>query len=139
MLRVVADTNIYISAFVFGGKPEAFLRFAERGGISLFISPPILTEVRRVLNKKFRWTELEIKIALAKITRFATVIEPTIHLTVITEDPDDDRILECAVAADADIIVTGDDDLLRRKRYQGIAILTPAQFLADYRGLPKAA
>ncbi len=130
MLRVTADTNIFISALNFGGKPEQFLRGAEAGAIQLFVSDAILAEVRRVLrSEKFGWPENEIDKALQELRRFSLRVEPSEALNVIAADPSDNRILECAVAAKADYIVSGDKHLLRLKAFRNALVLKVADFL----------
>jgi putative PIN family toxin of toxin-antitoxin system len=127
---IVLDTNIYISALNFHrGKPHQLLQMAIAGHIEVAISDAILQEVQGVLRKKFHAMEEDVREADALISACTTRVTPTQTVAVVTEDPDDDRILECAVAAGADAIVTGDDDLLRRGEYQGIRIMTVAQFL----------
>lgn len=120
MLRVTADTNIYISALNFGGIPRRFLRLAEAGGIQLLTSDDIIAEVATVLRRdKFAWPEQEIDKALRQLSRFTVPVRPTHTLDIITADPPDNRILECAEAGRADYIVTGDHHLLRLRQYGG--------------------
>ena len=130
-MRVVADSNIYISAFNFSGPPSRVLELAQEGVIDLFISQPILEEIERVLaRKRFNWPQQQVKEVLDNIGRFTSWILPDHFPTPVTkEDPSDDRILECAVAAQAQVIVTGDKHLLRLKHFQDIPIITPRQFL----------
>jgi putative PIN family toxin of toxin-antitoxin system len=132
MLRAVADTNVYISALNFGGVPDDVLALARHGLIALFISPSILQEVEGVLCRKFEWRQDRIREAAALIRGFAVELSPLVHLDVITEDEPDNRILECAVAADTAFIVTGDRHLRRLARYRGIVILTPSAFLTTF-------
>jgi uncharacterized protein len=90
---------------------------------------PILAEVPRVLGDKFRRVPEEAAEADRLIRGFAEVVQPTRQLAVGTEDPDDDRILECAVAAGAHVLVSGDRHLLRLGEFEGVSILTIAAFL----------
>ena len=130
MLSVVADTNVYVSALEFGGTPERFLRLAEAGGFRLAISDAIMTEMAKVLRSdKFRWPEEEIGKAQRQIARFTEHVQPTETLHVITADPPDNRILECAAAAQADYIVSGDKHLLRVKQYGHAPIVKVAVFM----------
>jgi putative PIN family toxin of toxin-antitoxin system len=131
--RVVADSNIYVSAIVFGGKPMMLLEMAEEGEVELFVSEPILSETFRILRDKFQRTTEQLeadRVHLATITRSVT---PTDTLNVVSLDPDDDRILECAVAAGATAIVTGDKHLLGLGSFRGIRIQRPAEFLSEGR------
>ncbi len=129
MIEVTADSNIYISALAFGGTPLRFLEQARRGMISLAISDWIIGEVDRVLRTKFLWDVVRLTDALNEIADFTTKVHPTQTLTVIKEDPADDRVLECAVAANSKFLVSGDGDLLRLGRYQDIQILRVADFM----------
>ena len=128
-MKVVFDTNIFISAFVIPGSPgeRAFL-LARQSRFELYTSVPILTETANKLREKFDQSEEDIKEALRIISRSATVLKPAVRLNVL-EDIPDNRILECAVEANADVIVTGDRHLLNLKKFQGIPIVRLADFL----------
>ena len=97
MPRIVADSNIYISALQFRGKPLELLQMAERGEIELLISDHIIEEVTRTLRERFEWPEDRIQEAIETVASFTKRIEPTQRLDVVKDDPDDNRILECAV------------------------------------------
>lgn len=129
MVRVVADTNIYISALVFGGKPMEFLRMARARRFELAVSEDIIAEVAHVLRDKFGWPAVDVGDAYDTIIGCTRRVEPTERLSVIKEDPDDDRILECAVAARAEALVSRDNDLLRLKEFRHIPMMTLADFL----------
>jgi putative PIN family toxin of toxin-antitoxin system len=126
---ITVDANIFVSAIVFGGKPAALLLKAVEGDVDVATSQPILDEVFRVLREKFGLSAAELAEAEARICSFTRRVAPTHTLDVIHEDPDDNRILECAVSSGSDVIVTGDKDLLRRESYEGIRIMTVADFL----------
>jgi putative PIN family toxin of toxin-antitoxin system len=127
-MRVVADSNIVISAFQFGGKPERFLQAAELERYHLIASGPILVEIAGVLSRKFQWSADRVAIGLGRIRAIAEVVFPTVVVSGC-DDPDDDRILEAAVEGRADIIVSGDNDLLRMNAFRGIEICTLRGFL----------
>lgn len=129
-MKVVLDTNVYISAILFGGLCEEILKLAGQGSFELVISKNIIVETESVLKEKFKWSKKQISETLTYIKDVAVVINPEISLSVIKEDPSDDKIIECAVAAKADYIVTGDrNHLLPIKEYKGIKIMSPAEFL----------
>jgi uncharacterized protein len=136
VLRVTADTNIYISALNFGGKPERLLRLAEAGRIQLIISDHILKEVEKTLRgEKFAWPEPEIQKALRQLSRISERVQPTQTLDIIMAKPSDNRILECAEAGNADYIVTGDKrHILPLRSFRGMPILTVADFLRQVQG-----
>ncbi len=129
-LRVVLDTNVYFSAFSHPqGVPFQIWSHGVSRHYALIVSPAIMREVADVLRKDLAWPEAKIVVHLKLIAQAAEIITPTIVLEVIADDPDDDRILECAVAGRADLIVSGDRHLTRLKAHQGIGIARPADFL----------
>jgi len=129
-LRVVLDTNILISAFLFpGGAPEIVYRAALEGRITLVTSPPLLAEFGRVLSEKFGWDARMVREAVAQVARIGTVVRPAETVAVIAEDPADDRVLEAAVTAGATVIVSGDRQLLRLGMWRGIQIEKAVSFL----------
>jgi len=82
-----------------------------------------------VLRTDLQLSEPEIVAQLKRVLRVANIVQPKITLTVVKADPDDDRILECAVAGNADVVVSGDHHLTRLKSFQGIGIMRPVDFL----------
>jgi len=106
MTRVVADTNVYISALVFGGVPQRVLDLIFSRGLLLYISPSIMDEVTGTLVAKFDWTRKDVEMFLPPLWDRCIVIKPTIRLKV-SPDPDDNHILECAAAAEAAFLITG--------------------------------
>lgn len=130
---VVADTNILISALHFGGEAETFLAMASSRLFHLVISKYILWETKTVLKKKFGWSMDMIKEAEAALTEIAEVNNPRRTLAVIVRDEADNRILECAVAAEADFLVTNDKrHLLPLRSFRGIKIMSLKEFLATF-------
>ncbi len=130
MLSATADTNIDIPVLNFGGPPLHFLDLARAGTIRLDISEPILQEALRVLGDKFQWEASRVKEAEALITGFKQRVTPSQTLNVIKEDPPDNRILECAIEASSDFIVSGDKDLLRVGHLGAIPIVKVSDFLS---------
>ena len=129
MLKVVIDTNVFISAFYLPeSKPAKVVLLARRKTILNVISPPILKEAERIIKKKLLWDNSKTQGALRRIRNFSGEVHPQERLAIIADDPDN-RILECAVAGQADFIISGDHHLLDLKSYQGIKIVTPARFL----------
>ena len=130
MIKAVADTNVYISAVLFGGKPEEIRILAREGKIELLISENILAEIAGVLKRKFHWSDWQISEIINEIREFTTLITPVAGLSVIKEDEPDNRVLECAIEGKAQYIVSGDEHHLQPlKEYEGIKILSPAQFI----------
>ena len=130
MLKVVLDTNILISAILFGGKPRQILEKAIRGEIKLCLSEPILEELKGVLQRsKFGYSPEMIQFILTELTGISDLVNPSEAIDVVAEDPEDNRILECAVEARASYVITGDSHLLKLSRYLNIEVLNAAAFL----------
>ncbi|MCZ7395109.1 MAG: putative toxin-antitoxin system toxin component, PIN family [Candidatus Methanoperedens sp.] len=126
MLNFVFDTNVLVSALISTmGNPALLLDKAGKN-YTLFISKDILTELEAVISRdKFGFKEEEVNTIIEAIISFSEVINPEIKLDVIKSDPDDNKILECAVACGASYIVSGDRHLLELKKYGKIKIITP--------------
>ncbi len=129
MIRVVADTNIFISALMFGGLPGSFLDLALAGSFLLVISPALLNELDEKLRLKFELSIEDADLVQARLRGAALVVSPSIVLDAIRDDPDDNRVLECAITGEADYVVSGDRHLLKVGLYEGIRILTVRQFM----------
>jgi putative PIN family toxin of toxin-antitoxin system len=129
VVRVTADSNIYISALHFGGPPDKFLDLARTGIIALTISDDILAEVTRVLRDKFGWSKEALSMAQARIADFTIKVAPAQKLDAVREDPADNRILECAVEGKSEYLVTRDHHLLKLKSFRGTQMIKVADFL----------
>jgi putative PIN family toxin of toxin-antitoxin system len=127
--RIVADTNIYISALNFAGTADEVLALGRAGLIEIYISRAILDEIDGVLARKFRWSATRVREARGAIGDFTILVHPHDAVSVVSEDEADNRILECALAAGADAIVTGDHHLLELRRFGSVRITTPREFL----------
>ncbi len=134
-MRVVCDTNILISAYVFpGGPPDQVLNFARLKEITLCLSPDILSEFRKVLTFKFKYTQEEASDFIDRLTVFSEMIYPHERLHLIERVDADNRILECAVKAEADFLITGDKrDILPLKSIEKTIIVTASEFLEYYK------
>ena len=131
-MKIVCDTNIFISSIIFGGNPERIIKSCKKGKIDLLVSAEILTEVSRVLKEKFGWLESDIKREVISIIKISEVIRPRVRIKKIAKDAQDNRILECASEGKADYIITGDKKhLLPLKKFQGIPIYSPQEFLKN--------
>ncbi len=133
-MKVVADTNTVISGLLWRGAPRELLELARSGKITLYTSPDLLAELADVLERdKFasrlkaaQTTARELVLGYGEL---ATLVHPTSTPSVIKDDPDDDMILACAIAANAEVIVSGDSHVKSLKSYQGISILTASELL----------
>ena len=126
---VVLDTNIYISATFWSGEPYLVVQKAVMQEIIVFISREIVGELRKVLDRDFNIRKNDIEDAVKAVFSFTHLIEPKEKVLIIKDDPDDDMILECALACKADFIVTQDNHLLNFKEFCGVKIITPKEFL----------
>ncbi len=133
-MRVVLDTNVLVSGLISSkGPPGEIQRAWRRQGFELVTSAPLLHEFLEVLTyprirKRLYWSDAELSDYLESFLAAVVLVTPTAMLE-ISRDPDDNRILEAAYAANADYIVTGDADLLVLREFSGIAILAPAVFV----------
>ena len=130
-LRVVLDTNVLISGLCFGGRPAQVLERALTGRIKLFTSAVLIAEFKAVMDAKFPGRQAAVLDTLNELSQLWEVIPDSAlpSLRHVTADPTDDRVLECAVAARADFILSGDKHLLNLKSFGKIPILAPGDFL----------
>lgn len=134
-MQVVLDTNVIVSGVISaGGPPGRILVAWERGSFQLVVSPALLVEYRRALGydrvrERHRKSDEQLDELVRDYARFGIVVNPEEELSIIPDDPDDNRILECASAGRATHIVTGDPHLLDIGAYRDIPILTPRAFL----------
>lgn len=128
VLSVVLDTNVIVSAIVFGGKPRSIVDLVVKKELRAISSPLLLAELGDVLHKKFRVSELEANKIERQIRKNFVMVYPTTAIHVLTDEPDN-RVLEAGIAGKSNYIITGDKELLKLKRYKKIEIRTPGEFL----------
>jgi putative PIN family toxin of toxin-antitoxin system len=133
-MRAVVDTNIIVSGLLWHGAPRKVLDAARQHKVSLFTSPKLLLEFEDVLRrKKFNERLLKVGLEAGSLVRgfisLASVIRPAEIKPVVLEDPDDDAVLACAEAANAELIVSGDSHLLSLQQYGQIRIVSALNFL----------
>jgi len=128
--KIVIDTNIYISAIFWGGKPRSVVDLGRNGQVSIFTSSQIEKEINKKLKTKFGLSDEEVAQILLDFSTFTLPIKASRKITVIDDDPDDDKFIECAVASRAGFIVSGDKHLLSLKEYKGIKIMKAGDFLS---------
>ena len=127
---VVFDTNILISAlFSETGNPFRALALAKIGQIESLTCQEIMDEFLEKLLLKFKFSEDKAQSAIDEILSFSRIVEISGTLKAVPNDPDDDMVIECAVAGNASHIVTGDKHLLSLVKYQDIAIAKAADFV----------
>lgn len=131
-MRVVLDTNVVVSGFLWGGVPPAIAASRTREEIATLHEHPALLELADILGRakfarKLAAAQLSINQLVERYALLTTVVHPAVISPVILDDPDDDQVLACALAAKAEIIVSGDRHLLDLKEHQGIRIVTGAE------------
>jgi len=133
-IKVVIDTNVFISAILFGDTPGKLIPLWKTGRILPLLSKPILDEYLKVLAyPKFQLSENDINYILyAETLPFFNVVFPVSKKNIVKNDPTDDKFIHCAEAGNARVIVSGDHHLLNLGSYQSISIQTPSEFLAIF-------
>jgi uncharacterized protein len=133
-LRLVFDTNVVLSALLWGGKPAQLLHAAVGPSVVLYSSQWLIDELAQSLGKP-KLARRVAKLAMtpedlaANFRSLTVLVEHGGLAQPVSRDPDDDFVLACGLAASADVIVTGDDDLLVLGAWQGIAIMTVSECL----------
>ncbi len=135
-MRVVADTNTVVSAFLWGGPPAAVLEAARAGRITLLSSAPLLDELADVLGRdkfasRIRQVGSPLAAMVSNYRALVTLVEP-LPMAPASRDPDDDAVLACALAAQADLIVTRDRDLLTLGTFRQIRIVSSREALSAF-------
>jgi len=131
--KVVLDTNLLISALVFGGKPKQVYNLVLEKQIIGITSPILLAELTEVLTKKFNFELIRIEQLEKIIKKHFKMVNPKQTIKIL-QDIDDNRVLEAAIEGKCSYIVTGDSDLLTLKTFQKTKILTPNDFLKIIQG-----
>ena len=136
MIVATLDTNVIISAVLFQGTPRQTLHAAIAGRYRLALTQHILDETRSVLQRKKFGLELAfVAVVMRELESLGELFYPKVHHTVVVRDPADNMIVDCAVEAAADFIVTGDNDLLSLGTAVGIPIIPPAEFIHNLQQL----
>ena len=129
-MRVVFDTNIFVSVFI---KPSGItalvLAMARQGAFQSLVSSAITDELRGVLLHKLKFERDRIENSITILSEYSANIKPAQTLNIVNDDPTDNRILECAVEGNADAIVSEDRHLLALKSFRGIPIITVREFI----------
>ncbi len=129
-MKVVLDSNIFISGIIFGGNPRKIIDLIVEGKLRLYISSNILIEIKEVLERdKFGFSSDVTQQIIIEIESLSELVIPSKRHSVVKRDQDDNIIIDCAIEANADYIITGDDDLLTLKEFKKIKILNPSEFL----------
>lgn len=132
-MKIVLDTNVFISGIFFSGPPSQILKAWKDQKIQIVLSKEILNEYQRVaeeLSKKFSSVDIEPIIEL--LTIYGEIVETEGISVSICEDPDDNMFIECAIASNSKIIVSGDKHLLKISGYQNIGVVKPRDFVGEH-------
>jgi putative PIN family toxin of toxin-antitoxin system len=138
-VRAVADTNVLLSGLFWRGRPHALLEQVRAGTLTLISSPALLAELAEVMNRpKFQAilvrSNTDSEQTLGELRRLAEIIDPPRLPAPVSRDPSDDAVLALAAASQADLIITGDADLLTLGSHAGIPIIDPAEALTRISG-----
>ncbi len=130
-MRLILDTNVVLSALLWGGVPHRLLELASDGEVELFTSPELAAELSDILLRphlaaKIHEQGTNAQAILTLYLEFAHVVSPLYVPRVVPNDPDDDHVIACALSAQVDLIVSGDKDLLQLREYQNVLIVTAA-------------
>ncbi|MBI4667969.1 MAG: putative toxin-antitoxin system toxin component, PIN family [Elusimicrobia bacterium] len=133
-MRIVLDSNVVASGSLWGGIPADVLNLWKSGKVHLFVSEDIVKEYVGVL-KRLRYSDdgLEKFMCLINDLDHTVIISPVQRFKVITDDPTDDKFLDCAIEAQADAIISGNDHLLKLGNFRGIPILSSRKFLSQFK------
>lgn len=132
-MSITLDTNVLLSATLWDGSvAQKLLLDLIRKNVIIYSSPEILSEYRKVLKRDFDFSDEEIAEIMEKVLVFATVVSPTMKIDIVKEDPDDNKIIECALESDSKHILTYDKHLLKLKEYQKILMIKPEEARAIF-------
>jgi len=129
MIKAVIDTNVFLSGLFWDGKPKQVLELAFTKKVVGVTSPAILLELENKLLQKFRYPEDQVKKYIELILSHFMVVEAKFKLSAVPDDHTDNKIIEAALEAKANYIVTGDNHLLKLKVFNNVKILDPGNFL----------
>ncbi len=135
-MRIVIDTNLWVSGLLWRGLPGKLLRLAEAGEVELCMTPSMLAELAKVLSyERFQPRLAELGLTtpelIAYAMKLASIFEVSRETSIVAADPDDDVFLQCAAVAKAAYVVSGDHHLLDLGKYENVSILTVRDFLAQ--------
>jgi len=132
-MKVTVDTNFLISATQWDySVAHKLLKKFILSDAEIFTTQDILDETAEVLERDFGYNKEEVKNIIEKILLFVKLIEPKQKVEIIKDDPDDNKVIECAVESSSDYIVTYDGHLLKLKDYKGIKIMKPEEILKEF-------
>jgi putative PIN family toxin of toxin-antitoxin system len=132
-VKVVLDTNVLVSGILFPGPPHQVLQAWSQARLQLVLTSEILDEYRRVATELQRkYTGVDMSAVLDLVVVGSEFFEPAPLDKAVCSDPDDDKFLACAIAAGADVVISGDRHLLRVSGYRGVRVMKPRDFVEQH-------
>ncbi len=132
-MKIVLDTNVFISGIFFGGPPSQILQSWRKSQIKIVLTEQILEEYQRIGEElSAKYPSINIEPIIELFTIFGEFVETKGIIETICEDPDDNKFVECAIACQSKLIVSGDKHLLKISGYKEIEVLKPRQFVDNY-------
>jgi uncharacterized protein len=136
-MRVVVDTNVWISGLLWRGLPWRLLRLAEAEEIEIWATPSMLLEIETVLRRpQFAPRQRELGLEAEEIVAYAATLVSLVDLEriepIVAADPDDDVFVNCALAVGAPYLISGDGHLLDLEEWEGVSIITPRAFFEEF-------
>ena len=132
-MKIVLDTNVFISGIFFSGPPSQILQAWKNKKLRIILSQDIIDEYHRVVESlSSKYPTIDIFQIIELVTVHGQFVDTAELDITICEDPDDNKFIECAIAGDTKIIVSGDKHLLKITGYQGIAVFRPREFVDRY-------
>lgn len=131
-MRVVVDTNVFITGLFWGGRPRRVMDPAAAGRFQALTSVELLLELEDVLTEDFDVPQEQVDLVLRDVLSYAEMIVPGEETDIAVRDAGDVKVIARAIAGGADCIVTGDQDLLSLGEVEGIGVLTPEEFLREH-------
>ena len=133
-MRVVLDTNVLVSTLLFTGLASELVSLWQKGNLTVLLSSEILDEYLQVLAyPRFQLSEEEVKgLVEDELLPFMQVIKPGTRIHIVKREPSDNKFLECAVAGRADVLISGDKELLAIRHYRQVRMQAPSRFLETF-------
>jgi putative PIN family toxin of toxin-antitoxin system len=128
-MKIVLDTSTMISATFWRGDSYKVVKMVSKGKVQTFTSMEVINEFKQVLQEKFVKDETKIKEIVTTMLNISKLIRPIKKYNAVKDDPEDNKVIDCAVEARADYLITKDKHILSLGEYKGIKIVTPREFL----------
>ncbi len=132
-MKIILDTNVFISGIFFSGPPSQILKAWQNSRLQIVLSQEILNEYQRVAESLVgKFPKIDILQIIELMTIHGQLIDAEGFDVSVCDDPDDNKFMECAIASNSKIIISGDKHLLKVSGYQGINVLKPREFVDSY-------